>query len=70
MAFNPSPEVKVARAAANKLGALQAVIVYVTPDGRVGMASFGQTKELCEQAGHLGDGLFDLATDWLKQEGD
>lgn len=62
MAWNPSPEVAVARDAAQRLGAQQVVIVYVLDGGRsLGMASFGKTRELCREAGKLGDELYDAA---------
>lgn len=61
MAFNPSPEVAVARDAAKKLGAQQCIVIYILPEGQLGMASYGKTKQLCELAGELGDKLFDLA---------
>lgn len=66
MAWNPSPEVAVARDAAQKLAAQQAIVVYILPDGRLGMASYGSTKELCREAGELGDELFTVSMDWFK----
>mgnify|MGYP001559828739 FL=1 len=61
MAFNPSPDVAVARDAAKKLGATKCVVLYVLPDGHLGMASYGETKSLCKEAGKLGDKVFDMA---------
>jgi hypothetical protein len=71
MAWNPSPEVAVARNAAKKLGDLsksevtQIVIAYITADGRIGYASYGQTKELCADARRLGDKMFEAALGYL-----
>ena len=59
MAWNPSPEVDVARNAARLLNSSIAVVVYVRDDGKFGAASFGKTKELCKQAHVLCDFLFD-----------
>jgi hypothetical protein len=65
MAWNPSPEVAVARDAAKKLGNVPiCVMLYVTDDQRIGMASYGRTKELCHYAGRLGDRLFEAAQQW------
>jgi hypothetical protein len=61
MAWNPSPEVAVARDAAKKLGAKQAIIIYFT-DTQIGMASYGATKELCREAGRLGNRLYEMVT--------
>jgi hypothetical protein len=64
MAWNPSPEVQVARDVAAKLGHLaksrvtQVVITYVTPDGRLGSVTYGADKSLCDTAQVLGDALY------------
>jgi hypothetical protein len=64
MAWNPSPEVQVARDAAAKLGelaksdAIQVAIIYVTADGRLGTVTYGKTKELCAETKKLGDKLY------------
>ena len=63
MAWNPSPEVAVARDAAKRLAADRCVVIYTTPDGKLGMASYGQTKELCAATGRIGDVLFEKAKD-------
>jgi hypothetical protein len=63
MAWNPSPEVQVARDAAEGLGRLagghvmQLVIVYITSDHRLGTVSYGRNSTLCSQAKLLGDKL-------------
>jgi hypothetical protein len=67
VAWNPSPEVAVARDAADRLakcagvGVRQVVILYVTDDGRLGLSTYGRTKQLCGVAGHVGDKLYELA---------
>jgi hypothetical protein len=61
MAWNPSPEVAIARDVAAKFKADRVVILYTLPDGRFGYASYGQTKELCADARKLGDKLFERA---------
>ena len=64
MAWNPSPEVQVARDAAARLGNLakasvvQVVIIYVTDDDRLGSVTYGQNRQLCDQAKQLGDKLY------------
>ncbi len=60
MAWNPAPEVAVARDAATRLGAKQVVIVYITDDHQCGMASYGRTRELCREAGVMGDAVYDF----------
>ena len=55
MAWNPSPEVAVARDAAKLLNAAPICIVFwVTGDAKVGMATYGKTKALCAEALALG----------------
>lgn len=65
MAWNPSPEVAAARDAAKKLdGAPVCIVVWLTNDAQVGMASYGKSSELCKIAGELGDALFNAALKW------
>ena len=62
MPFNPSPEVAVARDAANKLKAKAAIVIYVSEDGeKIGMASYGQDSKTCKAAAELGDWLYESA---------
>jgi hypothetical protein len=69
MAFNPSSQVAVARDAASKLGAEQVIVVYVNHStGKIGMASYGQTRALCSQAGKLGDVLYARAREWFANQ--
>lgn len=58
MAWNPAPEVAACRDFGKKFGANRVIIVYTLPDGRIGMASYGKTKELCAQTAPLGDAAF------------
>ena len=70
MAWNPTPEVAVARDAAQRLGADMAVIVYITLDtNATGMASYGRTKALCSVAGKLGDDLFAATAAFAERAG-
>lgn len=64
MAWNPSPEVQVARDAAKKLGDImrtqvdRCVVIFTTADGKLGYASFGATAALCAEARKMGDAAF------------
>lgn len=65
MAWNPSPEVQVARDAAERLGSLakgrtaMCVVLYILDDGAAGYASYGRTSGLCGVARRLADRLFE-----------
>lgn len=60
MAWNPSPEVAIARDAAKKLNADRVIIIYTRKsDGRFAMATFGETKSLCAETKGMGDTAFD-----------
>jgi hypothetical protein len=61
MAWNPSPEVAVARDVAAKFKADRVVILYTTVEGKLGYASFGQTKKLCAETRTLADKLYKRA---------
>lgn len=66
MAWNPSKEVAVARDAAKSLDdAPMCVVIWITKDGeRIGLATYGKTKELCKKAAELGKACFDAAKNW------
>lgn len=64
MAWNPSPEVAVARDAARKLGANRCVVIFIK-DENFGMASYGETKKLCEWTKGMGDALFEEARRYI-----
>jgi hypothetical protein len=57
MAWNPSPEVAVARDAAQKLGnADQIVIIAINNlSGQMMAVTYGETKELCAEAKRFGE---------------
>lgn len=60
MAWNPSKEVAVARDAAKALdNAPMCIVLWVTKDAKVGMATYGKTKELCRRAKEIGDVAWD-----------
>ena len=69
MPWNPSPQVAIARDAAEKLGADRVVIVFTKPDGTFGYASFGRTRDLCANAKRLGDTLYDAAERFFSRFG-
>lgn len=68
MAWNPSKEVAVARDAAKALGdAPQCIVIWVTPDGeRLGVASYGRTRELCAATKVMADAAYDAVMESLK----
>lgn len=67
MAWNPSPEVAVARDAAAALakvhgqGVDRCIVLYTTDDGRIGYASFGRDRKLCAEARKIADAAYDAA---------
>lgn len=70
MAWNPSPQVAVARDAAQKLGdADQAIVIWINRStNQFGMASYGRTKSLCSDAGRYGDAAYKAVQDALEAE--
>ena len=71
MAWNPSPEVAVARNAALRLGdASMCVVIWIDETGEhLGCASYGKTVVLCETAKGLGDVLYEKAMDYIATVG-
>lgn len=71
MAWNPSPEVAVARDVAAKINKNvdRVIILYTTDDGRMGYASYGKTKPLCEQTRKLADAVYERAYKWFEDNG-
>lgn len=69
MAWNPTPEVAVARDSAKRLGDLaghqvtRCVVVYELDDGRIGYASYGATKNLCNSARAWADEMLQWSED-------
>jgi hypothetical protein len=59
MAWNPSPKVAAARNIGKKFGKPQVVVLMIDQDsGTLELASYGETRELCEEARKLGDVAF------------
>jgi len=68
MAWNPSPEVAVARDAAKKLNAEMCVVLYVDlRKGQMGYASYGKTRALCDETKKLADHCYAAAKGWFEQ---
>ena len=70
MPWNPSPEVAVARDFGNKFGADRVVVVYTTPEGKMGYASYGKTTALCAETKKLADAIFARAQKWFEETDD
>lgn len=74
MAWNPAPEVAVARDAASCLQAAtgspvnRCVLLFTTADGKIGYASYGQDRALCAETKQLADVLFDAARQWFSEQ--
>ena len=61
MAWNPSPQVAVARDFGKTFKKDIVIVFSVDPEGRCGYASYGKTPVLCDLAGQLADrALVDL----------
>ena len=59
MAWNPSPEVAVARDAAKALGVDQIVLVTVNyAKNELGTITYGANKKLCQHAAQLGKAAY------------
>ena len=65
MAWNPSPEVQVARDVAIKIGSIsntkvrQVVIIYITESDQLGTISYGEDVRECADAKKLSDKLYE-----------
>lgn len=72
MAWNPGPEVATVRDAARRLSEIrkskvrQCIVVYTTEAGQLGVASYGETKAECAEAGRLADKLYDRAMKFFR----
>ena len=65
MAWTSEPEVAVARDAARKLGdSPLCVVLWVTDDEQIGMASYGRSRALCGCAKELGEHVLSAAENW------
>lgn len=58
MAWNPEPEVAVARDYGKRFGFDMVIIIGVT-NGKLGCATYGKTKSECKAAGVLGKEAMD-----------
>lgn len=69
MAWNPSPEVALARDLAAKLGADEVVIVYLNfAKEQVGAISYGKTQAMCSHAKKLSDAAYQSVYETLESE--
>jgi len=59
MAYNPEPKIDDCRTIAQKWGDPQVIILSLSEDGLLSMATYGETKKLCIVAGMLGQVAFD-----------
>jgi len=71
MAWNPSPDVQVARDAAKALTKSgrfidRCVILYTTEQGQMGYASYGKDSNHCGQARRLADAVYERAMEALE----
>jgi len=67
MAWNPSPEVAAARDFGTQFDANRVVILWTTRDGLCGVASYGQTKTLCEATKPIADKLYEDAMEYFDE---
>jgi hypothetical protein len=64
MAWNPSPEVALARDVAAKLDVDQVMIVTINyAKEQMGLVTYGKTKLLCADAKRLGDAAYEAVRD-------
>jgi len=60
MAWNPSPKVADCREIARKWGHKQVIIIALNAEtGQMEMATYGETKALCDQTLQLGDAAYE-----------
>jgi len=60
MAWNPSPKVADCREIARKWGHKQVIVIALNQDdGKIEMATYGETVALCSDAKRLGDAAYD-----------
>lgn len=63
MPFNPSPHVADCRDIARKWNVKQVIITAFRRDGRFEMASYGETKALCDEAKQVADRIHAMIMD-------
>ena len=69
MAWNPSPKVSDCRNIAKKWNADEVIILAINNNtGKINMATYGKTAELCKQAKRLGDKAFDAIIDETQKD--
>ena len=74
MAWNPSPQVQVARDAAASMSGIhkmtvdRAVVVYTLENGQIGYASYGKDKLLCLEAKCLADAMMLAANEYFERQ--
>lgn len=75
MAWNPSPEVQVARDAAKAMSTAsglgpidRCIVFYTTESGKFGYASYGTDKPACGEARRLADAMAVAAYDHMGKE--
>ena len=61
MAWNPSPEVTMARDYAKRFNKHVVIIFHIDADEQFGYASYGRNKALCAQARTLADMMYNAA---------
>jgi len=65
MAWNPSPKIADCREIARKWNKEQVIVITLDGEGRMEMATFGETPRLCFVAKQLGDIAFDKLESFL-----
>lgn len=66
MAWNPSPQVAAARDIGRRFKRPQVIIIMLDQEiGEIELATYGETRELCREAGKLGDVAYDAVRSWF-----
>jgi hypothetical protein len=74
MAWNPSPEVAVARDAATRLSeitktkVLHSIVIFTTADGKLGYASYGIDSKHCAFAKRMADAAYKAVLEWFAED--
>ncbi len=68
-AWNPSPEVAVARDAAKAFDADMCVVIFVNAKKeRMGYASYGANPALCAETKKMADRCYEAAKKWFEDQ--
>lgn len=67
MAWNPTPEVAATRDFGEKFGADRVIVIYTTPQGKLGYASWGETRALCANTKRLAEVAYDAVYDAIAE---